>query len=93
VVKLGKMAMPLEIQFDLFHDPQTSEIKALHEEVDKLKTSLDKQRKKQFSLISEHTKIIADLKQRLEILEHYICKGNYVLPDSTNSTSSHNLHS
>ncbi len=85
--------MALQLQFELFESIEQTEIKSLSREVEKLKISLDKQRKKQFSLLGEQTKIINDLKSRLEILERGFCQNatNFTIQQTTANPSSPEL--
>lgn len=63
------------IQLDFFKSDEQCEIEALREEVRALKTSLDKQRRKQFSLIGEIGKGLRELEERYVIIERNICKS------------------
>jgi hypothetical protein len=61
-------------QFDLFL-PIPSEMDFLKADFQKLKDSAEKVRKKQFALIGEIKKMQIELTQRMELIEHNICRG------------------
>jgi len=66
--------MSVLIQYDFFETKEQSEISCLKKEIEKLRVSLDKQRKAQFARIGEMTKKTLDLEERLGWMEAALCK-------------------
>lgn len=62
-------------QFDLFL-PIPDEMDFLRADVKDIKESLDRQRKSQFAKIGEIKKMQMEILERMEILEHYLCRGS-----------------
>lgn len=67
-------------QLDLFKTPEECRMEALEKEVDRLRISLDRQRKSQFAKIGEQTKEILELRERLDVIERGLCK-NEITPN------------
>jgi hypothetical protein len=61
-------------QFDLFL-PIPDDLDFLKADFKKVRDSAEKVRKKQFALIGEIKKMQIELTQRLEVIEHNICRG------------------
>lgn len=64
-----------QIQFDFFSTPEESEIESLRKEVRDIKASTDKVRKSLYARNNELEKLVADISDRLYILERNICVG------------------
>jgi len=63
------------IQLDFFKSDEECEIDCLRKEVSALRLSQDKVRKKLFSENGSLKKDVLDLKERIAILERFICRG------------------
>ncbi len=64
----------MAIQLDFFHEELT-EVEILREEVRQLRLSNEKVRKGLYARHGELAKLYIELNDRLNILEHNICKG------------------
>ena len=77
------------VQLDFFKNEELCEINSLKEDVLAVKKSSDKVRKGMYAKLGELTKECNDLKERLSIMERYICKGGkYELVTTFSDSSS-----
>lgn len=65
----------MSFQLELFRSPEECEMSDMRFQIDKIRASSDKVRKKLFAENGKHIKDIEDLKQRLEIIERGLCHG------------------
>jgi len=68
--------MSLKIQYDLFKDEKEVEMDELKKEVLECRKSNDKVRKGLFARHNELAKMYLEIHNRMNIIEHNLCKGN-----------------
>lgn len=64
------------LQLEFFKSDEQCEIDSLRFEINEIRTSTHKVRKKLFQENGNLNKLIKDLCERMEIIERNLCKGN-----------------
>lgn len=65
----------VQIQLDLFQTEEECEMIQLRKSINEIHKTTEKVRKKLFAENGANKKIIEELRERLEIIERNICKG------------------